>query len=245
MSTASSSRELPCTHASPAAATFPFRPMSGSPAHGTSDGRLPPDSGGLEGARRAQGGKQQRVPFSCEEEALLCRLYLERGFARRKERGERYNWKELLDAGRHVFKDNRTPADLKDKARNIGLLQDVRKGAHRAQGPPSSGGRTSEVPPPPLQPRAGFPASPWEACVRPAAGHPGPPASLLLPAQLSAVSPAAPEPADAVSLVESSASEAGCFSDATPEWSAHWSSEGSSDEHEDGSNGTPLKIAEL
>ena len=72
------------------------------------------------------GAIKTRLAFSGEEEALLCRLWHEKGFAMAKQRGERYRWKEILEEGRGVFHIHRTAGDLKDKARNIGLLLHAR-----------------------------------------------------------------------------------------------------------------------
>ena len=118
------------------------------------------------------GGSKQRLPFSCEEEALLCRLWHEKGFALRKRRGERYKWKEILDDGKLTFHPNRTSGDLKDKARNIGLLDLA--SAPRTTAPMTAEAELSpplraplpRAPPSSLPPALPVPASPWEACRR-------------------------------------------------------------------------------
>ena len=67
-----------------------------------------------------------RRKWSCQEEQLLCKLWLTLGFGAKMEAGARLPWKEMLDFANSsepgVFDPCREPGHLKDKARNLGLL---------------------------------------------------------------------------------------------------------------------------
>ena len=159
-------------------------PLNAPPSQGAGGVSLssPPMAADSEGvAPRSAGGSKARLPFSGEEEMLLCRLWHEKDFARRKLRGERYKWKEILDEGRHTFHPNRTPGDLKDKARNIGLLQAVQAQASDVAAAAAASaavgsaavGSTAPIhhtPPramlPPMQLPERIPRSPWDACMQ-------------------------------------------------------------------------------
>ena len=142
--------------------------VAASPAAAAAGAALAGAQAGVRG-----GPIKTRLAFTGEEEALLCRLWHEKGFAMAKQRGERYRWKEILEEGRGVFHIHRTAGDLKDKARNIGLLLHARTPRADTTLPRMvDDGRAVAVPTHPraatsASPQRQLPSSPWDLCRAP------------------------------------------------------------------------------
>ena len=112
------SRPSPSTASNSDTSPIEPTPPSMAPAHYVTR-RSPPGGVGSRTPRR------ERVPFTGEEDALLIRLFHELRF--HEYEGARRPWKYLLDTARSthpgVFHVSRDPVSLKDKARNLCLIE--------------------------------------------------------------------------------------------------------------------------
>ena len=122
---ASSSKKRQRASGTPTAASSSVQPTS------TASAAAPSTAGGKSTGAKSTGGASARAPdsssahdkkrvrWSAEEEAELRRLYLAATSSGWNSQGR---WIRILEAGKGVFHERRSPQDLKDKARNLHLV---------------------------------------------------------------------------------------------------------------------------